>query len=156
MAFAPYEKAYISGKNIDTIIQKAIMKDKGKNTRILYAGANPYVPGTMVVCKVVELFRGKFFYEETVFNPTLKSVHTTLSKTTEKFDEIIKASDRLYQMKYRPDSNFNAATLYSRQLSDGRVFHDTSIIDSSTKGYLSPLFDFYYNWKIRSYLNKKK
>ncbi len=149
------EKAYIGRNNIDTIVQKAILKEKGKNTRILYAGINPSDTNTMVVCKVVELFRGKYYYEETVFNPIIKSVHTTLASTTEQFDKILKASEKYYEMKYKPNAQIKAATAYSRLLSDGKVFHNTTILDTTAKGYLSPVWNLCYNWSVRSYLNKK-
>ena len=150
------ERAYISRNNIDEVVRKAIVKEGSRNSRILYAGVNPENPATMVVCKVVELFRGKFFYEETVFNPTIKSVHVTLSSTNEKFDEISNPEQKYFDMKYRPDPNVIAATSYNRLLSQsGKAFHNTIINDHRPQGYLNLLTNPIMYWRIRSYLNKK-
>jgi hypothetical protein len=149
------EKAYISSNNIERVVRKAIIKESGKNSRILYAGPNPSNPSTMVVCKVVELFRGKYFYEETVFNPSIKSVHVTLSSSNEKFDEIIDPKQKLYEMRYKPQTNYVAATSYSRLLQGNKAFHNVIINDHRNQTWMGYLLNPLYYWRIRSYLNKK-
>lgn len=149
------EKAYISRNNIESVVRKAIIKESGKNSRILYAGPNPDNPSTMVVCKVVELFRGKFFYEETIFNPSIKSVHVTLSSTNEKFDEIVDAKQKLYEIRFKSQSNYLAATAYSRLLQGDKAFHNLIINDHRTQTWMGYLFNPLCYWRIRSYLNKK-
>ena len=151
------ESAFIGSRNINSIVNRAIVKERGRNSRILYAGANPNLPGTMVVCKVVELFRGKYFYEETVFNPHIKSVHTTLTSTNERLHEISNAEQKLFETRYKPNPQIVAATAYSRELDSGRVFHDTIIRDLRTnQGLFSPLLNFCLYWRINRYLKTTK
>ena len=153
------EMASICRKDINTIVKKAILKEKASNARILYAGINPENPQTMVIRKVVELFKGKFFYEETVFNPVIKSVHTTLSTCDKQFDNIVSVDQKLYELKYRPNMDAVSATSYARELTDhpGQVFHNTMISEfGRCSGFLHGLMNTCFYWKVSRYLNNKK
>jgi hypothetical protein len=150
------EKSQISWKNINKVVRKAIMNEGPNRTRILYAGINPEDINTMVVKRVIELFRGKYFFEETIFNPAMQSVHTTISSIArEKFHTVIPATEKLHQIEFFPNPQIIAATSYTRPLGR-RVFHDSIIKDTrNNKNWLSPVCDMYVNWSLRRYLNKK-
>lgn len=142
-------------RNINSIVTRSILK-KGNHSRVLYAGPSFDNIGTIKVCKVVELFRGKFFYEETVYNPLIKSVHSTLtSLNQEHFDKVVPAKDILFQKRFYPNPQIVACTFYARKMENGEVFHNVILKDYRTnQGIFTPLFDFFHHMKIKSYMNK--
>jgi hypothetical protein len=153
------EKASIRHRDINKIVNKAIVKEKASNARILYAGVNPNNSNTMIVCKVVELFRGKFFYEETIFNPRNKSVHTTISTCDKQFDRIIAPGKLYHQQTYQTQLQAVSATCYSRQMKDspGSVFQSSTITDFNKKGFFwTSLREPFFYCRLGKYLNSKK
>lgn len=151
------ERASIKRKNISTIVRNSIVKEGLKRTRILYAGVNPNNTSTMCVYKVIELLRGVYYYEETVFDPTAKSVHTTLTSIkNEKFHKIITPKEKLHQIEFHPNPQIVSGVSYSRNIKEGKVFFNTILSDyRSQKGLFSPITDIFINWKIRRHLNKR-
>lgn len=57
----------ISGATISSRVASSILKERCNRTRILYAG-----PGdsgnTLVVYRLAEMFRGRYYLEETVYD----------------------------------------------------------------------------------------
>ncbi len=148
------EKVRIRSKNLQTIVRRAIINEGPCRSRILYAGINPSNNNTMVVHKIVELFKGKYFFEETVFNPIVKSVHTTLTSIArEKFHTIVDPKEKLHDLEFHPNPQIIAATSYSRDLENGKSFNNILIKDCRPKS--SFVFDFYIRWRINRYLKKK-
>jgi hypothetical protein len=147
------EKAKITYSNIYSHINSSVMKNLN-HSRILYAGVNPNDTNTMITCKVVELFRGRYFYEETIYNPEIGSIHTTLTTLNkESFDKIIPAKEKYYRLRFFPNPQIVAATSYARQLSSGSCFKDVIIKDyRNNQGWLTPVWDLWNMSKIRRYL----
>jgi hypothetical protein len=153
------DKASIWPRDIMKIVNKAVLKEKAANARILYAGVNPNNTNTMIVCKIVELFRGKFLYEETIFNPRNKSVHTSISSCDKRFDKIISTDKLYYQQTFEIKMHAVSATIYSRVMKDspGSVFQSATITDFNEKGFFwTSLREPYFYWRLGKYLNKKK
>lgn len=146
------EKATFKWKSINSLVSAAFKK-RTDNTRVLYAGVNPKQYDTMVVIKVVELFRGRYFCQETVFNPKMKSIHSTLTSiNSECFHKIIPAKEKLHNEKFFPNPQIVAGTSYAREF-DGKVFFNTILKDHrNNQGYLTPICDLFSNRKIRNQL----
>jgi len=150
------EKVKISHKNITKYVQNSIF-NKIHHSRILYAGINFDNIDTMIVCKVVELFRGKYYYQETVYNPAISSVHTTLtSLSKENFHGIVSAKEKAFNNRFYPNPQVLSATSYARGLGNNAgTFKNTIINDyRNNKGYLSPICDFWTYYRLQKYLNK--
>ena len=151
------EVAKLSKNDIDSMVKRAIIKEKAVNARILYAGVNPSNHQTMIVRKIVELYRGKYFYEETVFNPVLKSIHSTISTCDHEFHKIIPPQELLYQIRFKPKMFIITGTSYVRLLKDkpGYVFSSNNISEFDSKKSLYPNFRNYYLYlRLKNYLNK--
>lgn len=151
------EKVRTSSSNINTIVRKAILKEGANRARILYAGVNPSNQDTMVVHKIVELFRGRYFFEETIVNPSVKSVHTTLTSISkEKLHAVVSAKDKMHDLQFYPNPQIVAATSYARELQSGKAFFNVLFKDfRNDKSFTSPICDMYTRWRINRYLQKK-
>ncbi len=152
------EKVRTSNKrDYNSIIRNAILNEGANRARILYAGVNPANPSTIVVHKVVELFRGKYFFEETIVNPLAKSVHTTVTSVSkEKLHTVIPAKEKLHDLEFYPNPQIIAATSYSRILESGKSFNNVLTKDYRTnKNFMSPIYDLYTRWRLNKYLQNK-
>ncbi len=146
-----------STRSYASIIRKAILNEGANRSRILYAGINPSNSNTIAIHKVIELFKGKYFFEETIFNPSAKSVHTTLTSISrEKLHAIVPAKEKLHNLEFHPNPQIIAATSYSRELQNGKTFNNVLVKDfRSKKTLLSPICDMYTIWRLNKYLQKK-
>ncbi len=146
-----------NSRDYNTIIRNTFLKEGANRARILYAGVNPANPSTMVVHKVVELFRGKYFFEETIVNPSAKSVHTTITSISqEKLHKVVPAKEKLHELEFYPNPQIIAATSYSRILENGKSFNNVLTKDFRTnKNFMSPICDLYTRWRLNNYLQKK-
>jgi hypothetical protein len=139
------------------LVRKVILNEGTNRTRILYAGLNPENSNTILIHKIIELTRGKYYLEETVISQEMKSVHRTMSSLNQEvFHKLVPGKEKLHQLKFNTNPQIIAATSYSRQLGESnKVFQNFIIKDlRNNKGLLSPFCDFYLRWKIRSYLKK--
>jgi hypothetical protein len=158
MAAIENEKAKLTWKNIDNVVRKAVLKEGCNRTRILYSGIHPQEVDSLVVYRIVELLRGYYFLEETVFNVKVKSVSSSLtSLSKQNFHKIIKPEEKMHDMEFNPNAQIIAGVSYTRRLQTGtRTFHNSIITDyRSNRGWLSGICDYYLNFRIRNYLNKK-
>jgi hypothetical protein len=104
--------------------------------------------------KIVELFRGRYYYQETVFNPTIKSVHSTLTTLNhENFHYIIPANDKVFNLRFHQNPQIVAATSYAREIGS-KTFKNIIVKDyRNNQGYLTPIFDVRTVFKMKNYLS---
>jgi hypothetical protein len=143
-----------SNCDIMKLVRRAILNDGANRTRILYAGVNPSNPSTIAVHKVIEIFRGKYFFEETIVNPSVKSIHTTLTSISkEKFYGIVPAKEKMHDLEFYPNPQIVAATSYARELQNGKGFFNVLYKDfRNNKTFTSPICDIYTKWRINKFL----
>jgi len=111
----------------------------------------------LVYYKIVELFNGKYFLEENVFNLDVKSVKTTIvSLDRSQFHKYVSPEKELYNQRFFPDPNIITGYSYIRQLKDtSRIFKNAFVINyRRDKDDMSSMAcNYYRKWVIKNYLS---
>jgi hypothetical protein len=149
------ENVKLKRKSFEKVLRKTITNEKGLRSRILYAGGHPREENLMVLYRIIEMYRGCYYLEETVFNSPNKSFHTTVTSLSKSyFHKIIDPKLKLHDLEFNPNPQIYAATSYVRKLKDyQKVFHNTITKDYRSGGFFG-LMDFYSAFWMRRYLNR--
>ncbi len=151
-----YNNSKYKIRNLSNIVSNAIHREGSYRTRILYAGPHPEDDKLIALFRVVELLKGYYFLEETVFNPQLKSSTTTLSSLSKyQFHKVKTPGDLMHEIEFSPNPQIISGVSYSRYL-NYKSLQNILIADFRTnKSWLSSICDVYLHYRIKNYLNKK-
>jgi hypothetical protein len=128
---------------------------------ILYPliGPHPSIPNLIAHYKLVELFRGKYFLEENLFNLNLNSVKSTLvSLDKSHFHKNVSAEKILFDRRFHPDPNIITGYSYIRQIKDTNKIFKNAFTVNHREDYnkISSIpCNAYRKWVINNYLSRR-
>lgn len=144
----------VRSKNIGSLVKKALLNENGKRSRILYAGPHPLEYNSMVVFRLVELLKGRYFLEETIVNSGLKSMTTNLTSLHhQEFHRIKTPGEIMHQRDFHPNPEIISAVSYTRELTYSKKVFNSIIIDDIR--HKKSFFDCKIKWQINRYLSNK-
>jgi hypothetical protein len=148
------QKVNISRTSLSSRVASSIMKERCNRTRLLYAGPG-HTDTTLVVYRLAEMFRGRYYLEETIYDVEKKSFKSYLSSLNhEKFHKVLDPVEFAHALQYKSPET-TAIVTYTRELDNNSTFrHSLLHDDRKFKSMLSPLCDIFLRRKLFSYMNK--
>jgi hypothetical protein len=143
----------ISGSSFISRVSSSILKEKCNRTRILYAGQGSK-DNTINVYRLAEIFRGRYYLEETIYDVEKKSFTSNLSSVNyHNFHKKFNPDEFAHAINYK-SPEINAVVSFTRSI-DGATFKQSMFIDERKfKSILSPFTDIFLKRKLFSYMNK--
>ena len=148
------QKTKFTNCSFTSKIVSSVMKEKCNRTRVLYAG--PGLTGnTITLYRLAEVFKGKYYLEETTYNIDHKSISSTFSSVkSEHFTKVIDPMI-MYHNQNIESPEITSVVSYTRNLGENRNFTHMFFFDERKFPSMFTYFtDFFLKRKLFSYMNK--
>lgn len=144
----------ISGASFISRVSSSILKERCNRTRILYAGPG-FKENTLAVYRLAEMFRGRYYLEETIYDIEKKSFTSYLSSVNyHSFHKKFNPDEYAHATQFK-SPEITAIVSYTRNIDDRSTFRHSMLLDERKfKSVFSPLFDIFLKRKLFSYMNK--
>lgn len=149
-----HQHANISRGSITSKVTSSILKEKCNRTRVLYAGPGKQ-ENTLTVYRLAEIFRGRYYLEETVYDVENKSINSTLSSVKyHKFHKKFNPEEYHHAIKFE-SPEITGVLSYTRTLGENKLFRHSLFVDERRfKSILAPFTDLFLRSRLFSYVNK--
>ncbi len=144
----------ISGASFTSRVSSSILKERCNRTRILYAGPG-FKDNTLIVYRLAEMFRGRYYLEETIYDVEKKSFTSHLTSVNyHSFHKKFNPDEYLHAITYK-SLEINGVVSFTRSIDDVSTFRHSMLLDERKfKSVLSPISDIFLKRKLFSYMNK--
>lgn len=149
-----HQYSKFSTENFASQVSSSILKERSNRTRILYAGPGTN-ENTLVIYRLAEIFRGKYYLEETIYDVENKSINSNLSSINyHKFHKTFNPQEYHHAIKFESPEIIGVVS-YTRCIGENKLFrHSLFVDDRKFKSLLSPVYDLFLKSKLFSYMNK--
>ena len=149
-----YQKSKFTNGSFASKIVSSIMKEKCNRTRVLYAG--PGLNGnTITLYRLAEVFKGKYYLEETTYDIDNKSISSSFSSVkSEHFNKIVDPQTMYHNISFE-SPEITSVVSYTRNVEENRNFTHMFFHDGRKMPSMFSCFtDMFLRRKLFSYMNK--
>lgn len=144
----------ISGVSFISKVSSSILKEKCNRTRVLYAGPGQK-DNTIAIYRLAEIFRGRYYLEETIYDVEKKSFSSHLSSVNlHKFHKKFNPDEFAHAVNYK-SAEITGVVSFTKSIDDVSTFRHSMFLDERKfKSILSPFSDIFLRRKLLSYMKK--
>ena len=110
---------------------------------------------TITLFRLAELWKGKYYLEETTYNLDNRSISSTFTSVkSEHFEKIVDPMDNYNNIKFQ-GNEITSAVSYTREVGENRTYTHTLFHDGrKLPSFVTYFTDYFLRRRLFSYMNK--